>query len=211
MEKKNKLFINMLHESREINLKEESDWLAKDMQVYLKFYENHRPKLIADAAATRDRAVSHRGFHVGCVVMTVDLRDQKYVYDSYSAANFTPIKKEPPEKGPNKFCAERVALERALTDGAKLIPAMVSYSKETNVTRETKAGEPMIEHDVLHPCQDCRQLMRAMLAQGILRPDSKICSVNDANGAGETIIRERSVKSLLKLYKNEDPELEGLI
>lgn len=201
----------MPNEFQEINLRAESDRLAKDMDLHLKFYDNHRSKLIANAIAARDKAVSHRDFRVGCSVMAVEFKGEKYIYDAYSAANYTPTKKNPPEKGPNKFCAERVALERALTDGAKLIPGMVSVSTETNQSRESKAGQPIIEHDILHPCPDCRQLMRALLAQGILRPGSKVCSVNDAKGNGETVIRERTVKSLLKTYEKEDPPLEGVI
>jgi len=115
-------------------------------------YLRYRASLIRAAAFTRDRAYSYRGFRVGCVLMTLDSKVEPGEYRVYNAYN---VKDEPGEQfGNEKRCAERNAIEAAARSGATDILAIVTVSKENST------GDEAVRHDALHPCRDCRDLIK---------------------------------------------------
>jgi cytidine deaminase len=181
---------------------EPTDW-AENMPDYLQDYrEFFKQDLIAQAAEARDWAVSHRQpmFQVGCSIMTKpgDPREPENDYRVFTGYNYKP-KPGPPVKGSQKRCAERRAVEQAIDNGTELIVAMVT------VSRETSTGDATHAHDALHPCADCRAMMRALLEKGILRADSIMCNVNDSkkDKDGKWVEEERTVEKLLALYEDE--------
>jgi hypothetical protein len=82
---------------------------------------------------------------------------------------------------------------------------MVSVSQETGQTREVNGEDPAVTHNVLHPCLDCRQMMRGSLALGVLHENSIICNVNDRDTRGLLRTHEQTVKDLLAMYPNDPP------
>lgn len=147
----------------------------------------------------RDNAVSYRNppFKVGCAVMAIKPGLKEGRYEVYSGYNFKPARKK--ETGSAKKCAERNAVDSALRDGSSLIVAIVIVSKETDAGNGNKVDS------VLHSCQECRNMFRELMETGILRGESIMCNVNDAKKPGEDtpIIKERTLKQLLELYKDD--------
>ena len=157
-------------------------------------YLRYREPLIRTAAWTRDHAYSYRDFKVGCVLMTIDPGVEPGEYRVYNAYNY---KDAPGERfGNEKRCAERNVIEAAAQFGATDILAIVTVSKEKST------GDETLSHDALHPCRDCRDLMRMIITAGKMTKDSIICNVNDANP--ELVIEERAVGDLLDAYKKID-------
>jgi cytidine deaminase len=189
-----------------LEIKIENEALVKDMPKHLEYVEENLQKYVELAAKARTKAESHRGFFVGCALDVVRGKNGVYIHDAYAAANNTPVKKEPPATGPDKKCAERIATDAALDEDARLITAIVTISKESNHSRE--AGHSQ-EHDVLHPCLDCRQMMRGLMALGILRPESMLYNVNDSDPKSPKTFK-KTVAEVLSIYK-DDPPLEGSI
>lgn len=178
------------------------------MEEHISVYYRLRDNLVAAAQAARDKAVSYRDFKVGCAVMAwkEGLGEDEYLIRT--AGNFTPQKGQ--GRGHQKRCAERNALEAALTDNPELIIAITSVSKESNT------DSPSVAHDVLHPCLDCRQLLRELKSTGVVNDKTVIHCVNDSGEqgtalvepAGETDIvtagQEMTLRDLLDLYKDDE-------
>jgi len=165
----------------------------------VEYREYYKEKLIKGAARVRDKAISHRDppFQVGCSLMTKEPGAAPDEYAVEFAHNFTltPGKRV----GQEKRCAERNAIEVALNNDAYLIVAMVTVSKEVSTGDETKA------HDALHPCRECRDMLRHLKMRGILRGDSIICNVNDSKKVdGKFPEEEKTVDELLNLYKDDE-------
>ena len=167
----------------------------------LEYYRSHKNELIEAGKFSRKRAVSHRNppFQVGCAVIAIEPQLQNVEYAVYQAYNFTPSPGE--HHGENKRCAERNALDGA-RKSAKTIVAIVTTSKEVSTGDLTKA------HDPLHPCSDCRDMLRRMLADGFLREDSMICNANDSGK--EIVSEEKRLNELLELYK-DDPHASNTL
>ena len=164
------------------------------------YHERYRDALIEMAASARDKAVSHREkpFQVGSAVLTVDQTPGKHPeYEMYASHNWTPTPGKRLDS--DKRCAERNVLDGALlTDSKSLVVAITTVSRETSTGDETT-------HDVLHPCQECRTLLRQLIAQGNLRQDSVICSVNDATATDQVpiVIEEKTIREVLDLYPED--------
>lgn len=148
--------------------------------------------MTAAAAKSRDKATSYREFFVGASAMGIEPNLPPEEPVLYHGGNFKPFDQE--QKGEEKRCAERNVLDAARGQ-AKVIVVLVTVSKETHTDDPTKA------HDVLHPCKDCRDMFRKYLAQGFMREDTILCSVNDAEK--ELKIEERTLKELLDLYADD--------
>ena len=148
--------------------------------------------MMAEAAKSRDKATSYRGFLVGASAMGIEPNFSPDEPVLYHSGNF---KYSPGEvRGEDKRCAERNVLDAARGQ-AKVIVAVVIVSKETNT------GDELGPHDVLHPCRDCREMFRKYLAEGFMREDTILCNVNDANP--EIKMEERTLKELLALYESD--------
>lgn len=161
----------------------------------LEHYRNNRSNIIQSAIDARKKAVSHRNFFVGCSVLGIEPGHGSAKYGIYKGHNFTLKPGEiEPNTGQNKRCAERGAVEIAQTR-ANAITAVVIISKETNT------GDGNKSHNALLPCKECRMMYREMLKKGVMREDTVICSVNDANS--EQIIEERTLKELFDLYPED--------
>ncbi|MDO8626668.1 MAG: hypothetical protein Q7K39_04450 [Candidatus Magasanikbacteria bacterium] len=115
-------------------------------------FEEGRFDLANRARAQMTRGVSYREFKVGCSVLAWHPTEGPILYDAY---NFKPVKKE--EKGEAKRCAERNAIRFAEQDGCVKIIAIVTASREKSVSEK-------YDHDVLHPCEECRSLFRTVPA-----------------------------------------------
>ena len=174
----------------------ESDW-----ERYLGSYD-HRIRditMIPKAIAARDElAENHRGFFVGCALCVVEKREhdtEKVKF--YEAANYRPVDKPVPAE--QKFCAERTAILSANSNkkGRMFIIGIVTVSSEI----DTGEGGPV--HDVLHPCPQCRDVLRHMIKEGTLSPESRICNVNDKDPEHK-VISETTVGKLLDKYKELD-------
>ena len=166
---------------------------------FLDYYRTHRDALISEAALARDNGVSHRNFKVGCALISVEPGLKEGEYAVYSAHNFTPTPAN--RTGWEKRCAERNAVEAAIEKGAFFIPAMVSVSRETSTGDETTKA-----HDVLHPCLNCREMLRELMKTGVLRDESIICNVNDAEKPEKNtpyVVEEKTLKQLLEMYKDD--------
>lgn len=150
--------------------------------------------MIEAAAKSRDRGVSHRNppFQVGCAIMGIEPNHPPNDPVLYYSSNFKPFPGE--TSGEEKRCAERNALD-STRGQAKVIVALVTVSRETNT------GDTTEIRDTLHPCQDCRNMFRKLLAEGFMREDTIICNINDS--AGELKIEERTLKDLLTSYAGD--------
>lgn len=157
----------------------------------LQYYQAHKMDLVQAAAFSARQAVSHRQppFRVGCAVMTIEPSLPDGEYAIYQAYNFTPAPTKP--KGRDKRCAERNALDNVFGT----VVALTTVSKEISTGDATKA------HDTLHPCEDCRGLLRELLQKGNLREDTIVCNANHANDP--VVMEERTVKQLLDLYADD--------
>lgn len=171
------------------------------MEAALKYYREHHKYLEEAAATAREDAVSHRGCKVGCCLMAIHPQGAKQgEYAIYTGYNVTP---EPNlnRRGKDKRCAERNVLERAIGDGCKFVPALVTVSNFVDT------GDPSKAHDCLHPCKDCRDLLRELVDKGVLSRESMFCSANDAaNGQDGKLtwrIEEMTVGQLLDLYHDD--------
>jgi len=175
----------------------ENEFFIDDAQRHLASYTpERRQELMKLAQEARDAdAKSYRDFFVGCTVLSVHSGVNGDVeYRAFPAGNYTPERKDRSEIG--KWCAERVAVNRALSEGATFIPAMVSVSKESD------RGENEHNHGVLHPCPECRGLLRHLLEEKILHEQTMICNVND-HDPQNTIVSEMTLSELLELYKDD--------
>lgn len=112
-------------------------------------FENSRFRLIRSARIHAKAGYSHRGFKVGAALLAWHPYDG---WSEYYDHNYKPFKKE--EHGVNKRCAERGAIEQAVRAGCSKIIGLVTVSKETST------GSDDSKHNVLLPCEDCRQLFR---------------------------------------------------
>ncbi len=169
-----------------------------EMKEHISFFDSHKGKLIDVARAARTKAKSYRNFHVGSAILGVKLKNGTFFYDAYLGANNTPKKLIPPNEGINKRCAERIGLETAISDKVRAIPAIITVSDQTNT------GDKTLACNALHPCEDCRQMIRVLLEIGVLREDCRMLNVNDKNGVIKT--EETSLGELLNSKYKTDPE-----
>lgn len=180
----------------------ETEIAPQEWDELLDHYRADREGLIRTAARMRDEAISYRGFKCGAALMYIKPGLKEGNYEVSSGHNFKPVQRE--ERGRQKRCAERNAVDEAIKEGASRIVAIVSVSKETSSGDKTDKS-----NGALHLCKECRNMLRELLGKGILRDDSIICSVNDAERAEKDtpyILEERTVAELLAMYKDEDSE-----
>lgn len=171
------------------------------------FYEDDGKQVLMRVAAfQRDHGLSHRNppFLVGCVLLFKQAFTGEY--GIWQTHNRTP---EPGEKrGGEKWCAERSAVMAALNDGCDSIVAIVTVSKEVTTGDEVNKSP-----NVLHPCRECRDMMRELKKKGILRGESIIVNANDSKLVdGKWAEEERTVDELLDLYQDDEgePQPQGL-
>ncbi|PIR96171.1 MAG: hypothetical protein COT92_02555 [Candidatus Doudnabacteria bacterium CG10_big_fil_rev_8_21_14_0_10_42_18] len=169
-----------------------------EMEQHIDFFNSHKEKLIDIARAARTEAKSYRNFHVGSAILGVKLEKGDFFYDAYLGANITLKKLTPPNEGVNKRCAERMGLESAIADKVRAIPAIITVSDQINT------GDKSLACDALHPCEDCRQMIRVLLEIGALREDCRMLNVNDKNGVIKT--EETSLGELLNSKYKTDPK-----
>lgn len=150
-------------------------------------------ELIGRAAAGRDIAVSYRDFKVGCSVLIWDAVKKTYRKDQ--SGNLKPEENHE-ERGDRKRCAERNVIRRAVNGSGDLVVGFVVLSSKT----VTELGHP--ERAVLHSCKDCRCLMRELIAEDKLRPESIALFVNDRYliSRGELVTETMTVGQLLEAY-----------
>lgn len=164
---------------------------------YLEAYESRlRRTMVLEAQKDRTEiAKNHRGFLVGCAVAAVvqegyGMEEAKI----FSAGNYTPESKK--KNSEAKWCAERIAINLALAEKGTFIPAIVTVSDRVDT------GEGGQVHDVLHPCPECRNLLRHLIEEGIMDEETKVCNVNDSN-PDKLIMEEHTLKELLEKYPEQ--------
>ena len=80
----------------------------EEAAIHIAFAENHINRLTKIASWAKKQSASYRNFFVGCAALGVrglskdGSAGKPFFYDAYAAANFTPIKKDPPARGINK-------------------------------------------------------------------------------------------------------------
>ena len=170
----------------------------------LRYSEGHQIELIKAAAFSRNTATSHRDFKVGAAIMTIEPNLPEDEYGVYTSHNLNPYPGF--NEGREKACAERMGIEAAKS-WAKGVVSI------TTVSKELTTGDPTKAHDALHPCLECRTMLRSLLEEGLIKEDTIVCNVNDAKeevGMDSTLedvaIEKRTIKELLDLY--EDDELK---
>lgn len=170
----------------------------ESFQKGLAEYERRKDELIEIAARARDDAFSYRGFKVGASLLSMDMTQPEGEFRTYSGHNYKPQDIE--EHGLAKRCAEKQAFEKALAQKTKMILAIVSVSDKI----ATKEG--VHNHDALHPCEECRKMMRQMLRENLLSEQSIVCNVNDTKTGedGKWLREERTVRQVLDIYRKED-------
>lgn len=161
-----------------------------------KYFEEDLDIFIKAAQVERSRGVSHRNppFLVGTIAVGIEPNQPEGHFGIYQASNFTPTPGT--RTGNEKMCAESNALNAGL-GWAKVIAGIVTVSKETHT------GDPTKSHDVLHPCLECRKKLRKLLADGYVREDSIMYSVNDAD-PNNIIKRRKILKKILDLYQDDE-------
>jgi cytidine deaminase len=174
----------------------------QEFKEALAFYEEHRPAFIKSAALCRDKAYSYREvpFKVGCAMVTISPNVPKGEYEVYQSYNFTPSGKL--RKDWRKRCAERSAVHAAIDKKVKYIVALVTVSGETDTGDENNKST-----DVLHPCLDCRNMLRELKESGLVDNRTIICNANDtkkANNREGVVFEERNLKDFLELYKDDE-------
>ena len=174
---------------------------AEQVARYIEDYRQHKKAdLITAAAFDRDNAVSYRDFKVGAAILSKEPNQGAGEYTIYSGHNYKP---EPAEQeGVAKRCAEKMALEQALANHTNFIPAIVSVSDRISTGNDSHA------HDALHPCNECREMIRQLKQQGLMSGQSIICNINDSRLGpdGQWAQEERTVDELLSLYVNEEDQ-----
>ena len=165
----------------------------EEWQNLLRHVREHKRGLIQLAFFARKHAKSHRNFLVGCSVLGIDPGKPLGEYDHFEGWNETPFPAE--RKGADKRCAERNALEKA-KDRVSVVGAIATLASESSTDGVSS------EHDALHPCLECRRMLRQFMQEGFLRPDTLIFSANDENPIN-VISEERTLEELLKLYPND--------
>lgn len=116
------------------------------------FFETARFNLVERARKQMERGVSYRDFKVGCSVLAWHPKDGLVIYDAH---NVKPFKIK--QKGADKLCAERNALNYATEEKCTKIIAIVTASREKNTGDDSPN-----QHDVLHPCPDCLELFNSL-------------------------------------------------
>ena len=155
-------------------------------------YLQHKQQLIESATQARDKGISYREikFQVGCSILGNRAgEDGGLIVNGF---NYTPTKK--PHANAEKRCAERNAVQRGLEKGITKIDALVTVSCESSTNNNPD------EKMALHPCRDCRDLLRQLKDDGVMTDDTIICSINDKH----EIIEERTLSQLLELYDNDE-------
>ena len=157
-----------------------SEYPPSEISRYMAVFSQRREEMRRVALKAREKAVSHRGFHVGSAVLAVKFNpDGSEIFEIYPGANYTPEKKRDEEiKAETKWCSERVAINLALAERAKFIVGIVTVSDRKNDEREQ--GEQA--NNVLCTCPQCKELLRHLLEEGIIFRETKICNINDSNG-----------------------------
>ena len=178
----------------------------EDKARFIQDYKNNKKAdLITAAAFARDNAVSYRNFKVGAAIMSKEPNQASGEYSIYSGHNYKP---EPAEQeGIAKRCAEKMALEQALANHTNFIPAIISVSDKISTGSDSQA------HDALHPCNECRAMIRQLKKEGLLSGERIICNVNDSRLGrdGNWAEEERTVDELLSLYSGEETSEENQI
>ena len=86
-----------------------------------------------------------------------------------------------------------------MADKVKFIAALVTASKETGT------GDPNKGHDALHPCLDCRQMLRVLMELGYVRPETLAISLNDADPNQIRTDRSTLGHLLNDVYQDDPP------
>jgi|SRR3989344_438378 len=170
---------------------------------HIQHYYEQKPGMVVAAALSRNVGVSHRKppFLVGCSMMAYGSETGAGEYHLEFGWNETrlPAEQRGERKSIEKRCAERQAMEKIFEHKAPTVVAIVTVSKETHT------GDPMKSHDALHPCRECRDMYRELLAKGIVRSGTIICSVNNAEPRkGKYPEEEMTMDELLKLYHDDE-------
>lgn len=170
----------------------------EEIERYVADYELKRDELIDAAAKDRDQAVSYRNFKVGASVLSRNPGQKTGEYSIYSGHNYKP--KEEFQEGVAKRCGEKQALEKALANLTEQVVAIVSVSDRISTGDSTRA------HDALHPCSECRKMIRQMLKEGLISEQGIVCNVNDSRQGpdGKWAREERTVAELLNIYADAD-------
>ena len=178
----------------------------EDLDRYIRDFEVKREEMIKIAAEERDHAVSYRPvpFKVGSTVLSKEPNQAPGEYSIHAGHNYTPTKAV--RDGVAKRCGEKQALEKALARQTKQIIAIVSVSDQISTGDDTKA------HDALHPCPECRKMIRQMVKEGLISEQGIICNVNDTRTGpdGQWAREERTVGELLDMYEDLDNPKESV-
>lgn len=164
-------------------------------QKAVEHYKIHKLDMVKAAVFSKRNAVSHRNppFKVGSSAMGIEPNQPDGEYAVYQGYNFTPTPGA--RKGAEKRCAERNVLDVA-KNRAKVVVALLTVSKEIHTGDATKS------HGVLHPCKECRMMLRNLLQQGLLREDSIMCHANDSSP--KIVFEETTLKELLQRYSDDE-------
>ena len=167
----------------------------------LDFLDSTPEAPIVLAAMARDQgAFSYRDFLVGAAVCTEVGPENAYLtkfpndaYQTHYAGNFKGV---PGPKRPSiDECAERKAIIKALMENPKFIFAIYTVSKEMGVD-----SNEIAQHDILHPCAECREMFRKLLKEGIMSPATRMVNVKDNGKFWEKHKGPFDIKEYAKTY-----------
>ncbi len=163
----------------------------------IRYINDKLPYLIEKASESKENGVSHRDppFKVGCVAIGIEPeQDENDVPGIYQGYNFTPTPGVRTAEA--KRCAERNALDIAM-GWSKVIAGIVTASKETSTGDYSRAD------NALHPCKECRIMLRELLRKERLRNETVVINVNDSNKT-HPLVEKKTLKELLDLYKDDE-------
>src|SRR3989344_2020378 len=152
-------------------------------------YTKRLNELVLKAILKHIEGVSYRGMRVGSSVIAANA-DANGEFQVESAHNFKPRRLR--QYGWDKLCAENNACTAAILDGGEYISGLVVVSNHQNLG--TDPEDATHSEKALHSCQNCRNLYRELIGQGIMSEETMIRFVNDESlvyedaGDPETLI-----------------------
>jgi cytidine deaminase len=166
-----------------------------------KEFKRRRNELILKALENHIEAASYRGLGVGASLIASNPNTENG-FDIEGAHNFKPRRHTQHQW--DKLCAENNVMSTAILDGADYIPGIVVVSHHKILGNEVE--DKNHSEKTLHCCQNCRNLFRELIEQGIMSDGTEIIFVND-----ESVIYED--REDVHHFKGvaDDPEEETVV
>ncbi|HYV33727.1 MAG TPA: hypothetical protein VE973_02670 [Candidatus Limnocylindria bacterium] len=139
-------------------------------------YGKKRNHMVVEAVKNHIHGISYRlvPFRVGASALAINPNIEGG-YQTEAGHNYTPSRQK--RYGWGKFCGETNVCAGLIKDGSEYIAAIVIVSNHKEIGDDPH-DKTHNEH-ALHSCQNCRNLYREMIKEGIMSNETIIRFVND--------------------------------